>query len=121
MLGYTTIGSNDFEKSKAFYDALLAELGGKRVFANERIQFYGSGQGGMLAVCKPYDEKGATPGNGTMIALSAASKEIVDKAYAKALSLGATDEGAPGQRLPTFYGAYFRDADGNKVCIFKMG
>jgi catechol 2,3-dioxygenase-like lactoylglutathione lyase family enzyme len=121
MLGYTTIGSNDFEKAKAFYDVLLADLGGKRVFANERIQFYGSGQGGMLAVCKPYDEKSAMPGNGTMIALSAASKDVVDKAYATALANGAKDEGAPGQRLPTFYGAYFRDPDGNKVCVFKMG
>jgi catechol 2,3-dioxygenase-like lactoylglutathione lyase family enzyme len=121
MLGYTTIGSNDFEKAKTFYDTLLAELGGKRVFASDRIQFYGSGQGGMLAVCKPYDENAAKPGNGTMIALSAPSKEVVDKAYATALANGAADEGAPGQRLPTFYGAYFRDPDGNKVCVFKMG
>ncbi len=121
MLGYTTIGSNDFEKAKGFYDTVLGELGGKRVFASDRIQFYGSGQGGMLAVCKPYDEQPAISGNGTMIALSAPTKEKVDEVYAKALSLGAADEGAPGQRLPTFYGAYFRDLDGNKVCIFKMG
>jgi len=121
MLGYATIGSNDFEKSKAFYDVLLADLGGKRIFASDRIQFYGSGQGGMLAVCKPYDEKTASPGNGAMIALQAPSKETVDKVYKIALAQGATDEGAPGQRLPTFYGAYFRDPDGNKVCVFKMG
>jgi catechol 2,3-dioxygenase-like lactoylglutathione lyase family enzyme len=121
MLGYTTIGTNDFEKATAFYDKLLAELGGKRVFANERIQFYGSGAGGMLAVCKPYDEQSAGPGNGNMIALQAGSKEQVDKVYKLALENGCSDEGAPGQRLPTFYGAYFRDADGNKICVFKMG
>lgn len=121
MLGYTTIGSNDFEKAKAFYADILADLGGRPVFGSDRIQFYGSKQGGMLAVCKPYDEKDAQPGNGNMIALQAPSKELVDAVYKKALSLGATDEGAPGQRLPTFYGAYFRDADGNKVCVFKMG
>ena len=121
MLGYTTIGSNDFEKAKKFYGEILADLGGKPVFGSDRIQFYGSGQGGMLALCVPYDKNEARPGNGTMIALQAQSNDVVDAVYKKALSLGATDEGAPGQRLPTFYGAYFRDADGNKVCIFKLG
>ena len=121
MLGYVTLGTNNYDKALAFYDNLLAELGGKRLFNSDRIQFYGNGQSGMLAICKPYDGKTSTSGNGTMVALSAPSKEIVDKVHAKALSLGAVDEGAPGQRLPTFYGAYFRDADGNKICVFKMG
>lgn len=56
-----------------------------------------------------------------MIAISAGTKEAVDALYAKALTMGATDEGAPGQRLPTFYGAYIRDLDGNKVCFYVMG
>ena len=67
MIGYVTIGANDYDKSRAFYDSLLAELGGKRVFANERIQFYGGGGGGMVAVCKPHDGKEATVGNGMMV------------------------------------------------------
>src|SRR5438270_6698682 len=121
MLGYMTIGTNDFDKAKTFYGTLLAELGGKPVFGSDRIQFYGSGKGGMLAVCKPYDEKSAAPGNGNMVALQADSKEQVDKVYNMALENGCADEGAPGQRLPTFYGAYFRDTDGNKICVFKMG
>lgn len=121
MIGYVTIGTNDLEKSKKFYDALLAELGGKRAFGSERMQGYAGGQGGMLAVCTPYDGKPATVGNGMMVSLAAPSKEIVDKVHAKAMSLGAKDEGAPGARSDTFYGAYFRDPDGNKLCVFKMG
>jgi predicted lactoylglutathione lyase len=120
MLGYVTIGANDFEKSKAFYDALLAELGGKRIFANERIQFYGAPKSGMIAVCKPYDGESATIGNGMMVALAAPSREAVDKTYAKALEIGAADEGAPGVRTGNFYGGYFRDLDGNKLCVFNM-
>jgi predicted lactoylglutathione lyase len=121
MIGYVTIGSNDLERSKKFYDALLAEMGGKRAFNNERMQGYRGGQGGMLAVCTPYDGKPAASGNGTMVALAADSREQVDKVHAKALSLGAADEGAPGVRTGTFYGAYFRDPDGNKLCVFKSG
>lgn len=121
MIGYVTIGANDFEKAKAFYDVVLADLGGKRTISLDRIQFYGSPRGAALAVCKPYDEHKATIGNGMMVALSAPSREQVDKTYATALANGATDEGAPGPRTDTFYGAYFRDLDGNKVCVFKMG
>ena len=120
MLGYVTIGANDFDKSTAFYDSLLAELGGKRVFNNDRIQFSDGGGGGQVAVCTPHDGKEATVGNGMMVALSAPSREIVDKAYAKAISLGAADEGAPGVRTGNFYGGYFRDPAGNKICVFNM-
>ncbi|MBJ7411915.1 MAG: VOC family protein [Phenylobacterium sp.] len=123
MIGYATIGTNDLEKATKFYDAVLAPLGGKRTFANgDRMQFYGSSATpGMIAVSKPYDEKPATVGNGSMFGLPAASKEQVDEAYAAAMAAGGVCDGPPGQRLPTFYGAYFRDPDGNKVCVFKMG
>jgi len=123
MIGYATIGTNDLERATKFYDAVLTPLGGRRTFANgERMQFYGSKETpGMIAVSKPYDEKPATAGNGTMFGLPAATKEQVDAAYAAAIAAGATCDGAPGQRMPTFYGAYFRDLDGNKVCVFNMG
>jgi catechol 2,3-dioxygenase-like lactoylglutathione lyase family enzyme len=123
MIGYATIGTNDLEKAAKFYDAVLAPLGGARTFANgDRMQFYGSkGSPAMIAVSKPYDEKPATVGNGSMFGLPATSKEQVDAAHAAALAAGGTCDGPPGQRLPTFYGAYFRDLDGNKVCVFKMG
>ncbi|MEW5686969.1 MAG: VOC family protein [Pseudomonadota bacterium] len=123
MIGYVTIGTNDLEKAKTFYDAVLAPLGGKRTFANgDRMQFYGGGSTpGMIAISKPYDEQPATSGNGSMFGFPATSTDQVDAAHAAALAAGATCDGPPGQRMPTFYGAYFRDLDGNKVCVFKMG
>ena len=121
MLGYVTIGTNDMDKACAFYDALLAEVGAKQVFGQDRIKFYGDGKGAMLAVCVPYDEKPQHCGNGNMLAIPGGSKEGVDKLYAKAIELGATDEGEPGDRIPdVFYGAYVRDLDGNKICFYQM-
>jgi predicted lactoylglutathione lyase len=122
MIGYVTLGSNDLERAKTFYDEVLGELGGKRAMGFERMQLWAGGGGaGMVAVCLPYDEKRATVGNGVMVALAAATRELVDKTHAKALASGGTDEGAPGLRGDTFYGAYFRDLDGNKLCVFKAG
>jgi len=122
MIGYATIGTNDLERATRFYDVVLAPLGGRRTFAlGERMQFYGSkGAPGMIAICKPYDGKTATVGNGSMFGLPAATNERVDATHAAALAAGGVCEGPPGHRLPTFYGAYFRDPDGNKVCVFKM-
>jgi predicted lactoylglutathione lyase len=74
-----------------------------------------------VALAKPYDKKAATVGNGMMVALAAGSRENVDKLYAKAISLGASDEGKPGDRGEGFYAAYFRDLDGNKLNFFHMG
>ncbi len=122
MIGYAMVGTNDFEKAKSFYDAVLADLGGKRRGAGERMQAYSAGDTSPpFYVCRPSDGKPATFGNGTMISLAAPSREIVDAVYKKALASGAKDEGAPGLRGETFYGAYFRDLDGNKLCVYKSG
>ena len=122
MLGYATIGTSDMDRAVAFYDALLAEIGAKQLFGMDRIKFYGtSTQEAMLALCIPYDEQPQHRGNGNMIAIPGGDRPGVDKLYAKALELGATDEGPPGERLPVFYGAYVRDLDGNKLCFFQMG
>jgi predicted lactoylglutathione lyase len=75
----------------------------------------------MIAVCKPYDEQPASAGNGSMFGLAAASREQVDAIHAAAIAAGGVCEGEPGMRTDTFYGAYFRDPDGNKICAFKMG
>ncbi|MHA6492817.1 VOC family protein [Pseudomonas borbori] len=122
MIGYVTIGTQDMTKAKAFYGELLALLGGKLVIDMGRLALFGVGRDKpMFGVCLPYDGQVAQSGNGNMVALAAASNEDVDKLYAKALELGASDEGAPGLRMPTFYGAYVRDPDGNKLAFFKMG
>lgn len=122
MISYATIGTNNMDAATKFYDAVFATLGGKRTFAmGDRMQFYASeGAPGMVAVSKPYDDKPATAGNGTMFGLAAATNEQVDAAHAAALAAGGTCEGPPGARMPTFYAAYFRDLDGNKICAFKM-
>ena len=123
MLAYVTLGANDIPKALEFYDALMAELGAKRVFDNGRLYFYSAGPGQpMIAVGGPWDEQSANCGNGWMAALAAPDRETVDKVYKKALELGAKDEGAPGERVPgVFYGGYFRDLDGNKLTVCKMG
>ena len=69
--------------------------------------------------------KAAEPGNGNMVAIVVKERAQVDALHAKALALGGTDEGAPGVRgkegPQAFYGAYFRDLDGNKLCAFRIG
>ncbi len=122
MLGYATIGTNDLDKACAFYDALIGEMGGRQLFGSERIKFYGTGPGApMLAICTPYDEQAPSPGNGNMVAFPADGPDAIQALYAKAIELGATDEGEPGDRIPgVFYGAYVRDPDGNKLCFFQM-
>ena len=121
MIGYVTVGTNDLERSKQFYDNLFEELGARSFFANERIVFWTVKDGASsFAIAKPYDEKEASVGNGNMVAIHVNSREQVDAIYAKAMELGATDEGTPGERIPTFYGAYIRDLDGNKLVFYKM-
>ncbi len=121
MIGYTTIGSTNLEKSLAFYDELLAMVGGKQLMGLERIKFYGTEEGGaMLAVCLPADGEAQSCGNGQMVAISGGSAEGAQALYNKAIELGATDAGAPGQRVSFFYGAYVTDPDGNKLCFYHM-
>ena len=122
MIGYTTIGTNDLDRAKGFYDTVLAPLGGRRTLTYARSQYYGSPErGAMLGVTLPWDGQAAASGNGGMVALTAASLEVVDQVHAAAMAAGGACEGPPGQRMDNFYGAYFRDLDGNKVCVFRMG
>jgi catechol 2,3-dioxygenase-like lactoylglutathione lyase family enzyme len=123
MIGYVTIGVRDMEKAKAFYSELLADLGASVMMDMGRIAFIGTGPGQpMLSICEPYDEGDPDPGNGNMVAIDPGSREMVDKLYARALELGASDEGAPGQRIEdVFYGAYIRDPDGNKLAFYQFG
>lgn len=122
MIGYVTLGTNDLARACAFYDALLGELGARRVLEGARFVAWGRDMASpSLGVILPFDGQAATRGNGTMVALAVTSPAQVDALHAKALSLGATDEGAPGERLKGFYGGYFRDLDGNKLNFFCMG
>jgi catechol 2,3-dioxygenase-like lactoylglutathione lyase family enzyme len=123
MIGYTCVGTNDLDRAVAFYGELLGLLGAKVFFKTDRGVGWGVKPGQpMFSVMRPYDGRPATAGNGTMVALAASGPEQVQALHAKALALGGADEGAPGPRGGSFYGAYFRDLDGNKLaayCIVK--
>ena len=125
MIAYTLIGTNDLEKSLAFYDKLLAEIGGKKAVTVDRVTLYVGAEGTpFFGIAEPANGQPATVGNGSMIALGASSPEEVDRLHARALELGATDEGAPGPRKNqglSFYAGYFHDPDGNKLNFFYMG
>ncbi|MGE4070401.1 MAG: VOC family protein [Lysobacterales bacterium] len=122
MIGYITLGTNDIGRAAAFYDALLGSIGGKRFMESERfIAWTVSPTTPGFGIAKPYDGKPATVGNGVMIALVVDSRAKVDALHAKALELGAKDEGAVGPRGDNFYAGYFRDLDGNKLNVFCMG
>ncbi len=122
MIGYVTLGTNDMPRAVAFYDALLAEIGAKRMMESERFVFWSvSPSQAALGVIKAFDGNAATVGNGTMISLIVKTSAQVDALHKRALELGATDEGAPGSRGTGFYIGYFRDLDGNKLNFFCMG
>ena len=123
MIGYVTLGTNDFERAVAFYDALVGELGAGRFMESETFVAWAVSQGTpAISVVKPNDGNAATVGNGMMVALAVDSPDKVDQLHAKALELGGTDEGAPGKRGDSgFYAGYFRDLDGNKLNAYCMG
>jgi catechol 2,3-dioxygenase-like lactoylglutathione lyase family enzyme len=122
MIGYVTLGTNDLARAAAFYDTLLADIGAKRLWDSPRGIGWGTSMTQpSLAVMTPFDGKPATVGNGVMVSLVVKTREQVDQLHAKALSLGSKDEGAAGPRGEGFYGGYFRDLDGNKLCFFCMG
>ena len=127
MIGYVTVGSNDLEKARNFYDNLMPAIGASRIMEfGDNFTMYGTSMGRPgLAICKPYNGSSAAAGNGNMAAIACDSRAKVDALHAKAMELGGSDEGAPGIRgeegPQAFYGAYFRDLDGNKLCAFRIG
>ena len=118
MIGYVTLGTND-SPAPLFYDALLGEIGGKRLMESERSSLVGGADRPGLGVIKPFDES-RDPRQRHDGRAPVDSEEKVKASYDKALKLGAKDEGPPGLRGGTFYAAYFRDLDGNKLNVFHF-
>ena len=121
MFSFITLGTNNLKKSKLFYNELLASIG--IVLAEEDDRYVGYAKKDTQKIIefylmKPHNEKEATFGNGTMITFTADSKENVINIYNLALKLGGKDEGKPGPRHEEDFYAYFRDLDGNKICIY---
>lgn len=123
MIGYITIGTNNFEKAMKFYDNLFEVISVKRLWKHGDMAAWGKSRDECaFCITTPFDKSKATNGNGAMIALKMTTKSDVDRVYSKALELGGIDEGKPGPRGDHgFYGAYFRDLDGNKLNAYIAG
>ena len=124
MISHVFVGIRDFNKSFTFYSALMSELGLQLKFQDADKCWAGwmdaSQPRPLFVIGLPYDGEQASPGNGQMIALLAPSRALVQSCFDIAIAHGASSEGLPGLRPhyhPHYFGAYFRDPDGNKICI----
>ncbi|KUR76632.1 VOC family protein [Novosphingobium sp. Fuku2-ISO-50] len=123
MIGYVTLGTSDLARAGAFYDPIATELGTGRMYTTDRAIIWGTPGGAAgIGLTLPFDGQPASVGNGVMVAFEARDAAQVDRIYDLALAHGGTDEGAPGPRGDdgTFYAAYFRDPDGNKLNAFVI-
>ena len=124
MLSHVHIGITDFNRAFDFYSALLGELDLVLKF-NDREHPWAAWMAAdhprpLFVIGRPFDNQPATPGNGHMIALQAESRSAVERCYAIAIELGGECGGPPGLRPQyhsAYFGAYFRDPDGNKLCV----
>jgi lactoylglutathione lyase len=124
MFSHIFVGTNDFERAVVFYGHLMSALGIDARFC-DRERPWAAWQSSpdprpLFLIGKPFDGRPHEAGNGQMIAFLAPSRATVNHAYETALQCGGTSEGNPGLRPeyhPHYYGAYFRDPDGNKLCV----
>jgi catechol 2,3-dioxygenase-like lactoylglutathione lyase family enzyme len=124
MLSHIHIGINDFDRALSFYSPIMKALNLELKFSDPSQSWAGwmspEQDRPLFLIGLPFDRLDANPGNGNMTAFLASTREVVDQCHALALSLGGTDEGAPGLRPQyhaNYYGAYFRDLEGNKICV----
>lgn len=123
MIRTARYGTRDLERARDFYDAIAVALGARRVFDRPELSGYQGPEGSMFVIGLPL-EGDATVGNGSQIVFDAPNRSAVDAVHAMAMELGGKCEGPPGFRGPEemgFYAAYFRDLDGNKLVVAKMG
>ena len=119
MFNHVMVGTNDVEKARTFYDAVLGALGYSPAPV-PGVAAYQSENGNFVAV-PPRDGRPACPANGGTIGFRAKTYAEVDAFHAAGLANGGTCEGEPGFRENSpgrKYGAYLRDSDGNKICAF---
>lgn len=124
MISHVFLGTDDVGRAGAFYAPLLDLLGWRPRFSEPDAVWMGWQPAGggrpLLIVGRAYDGNSTTASNGGMTALLSPDRRTVDAVHAMALRMGGKDEGSPGLRPhyhPDFYGAYFRDPDGNKICV----
>jgi catechol 2,3-dioxygenase-like lactoylglutathione lyase family enzyme len=122
VFSHVTFGASDLQRAKDFYGPLMEILGFSTKFSD--AQWAGwkhpAADRPLFFITQPFDGGPVSPGNGPMVAFLAATRALVDRCYEHAMIFGVVDEGRPGPRPnyhPNFYGAYFRDPDGNKLCV----
>jgi catechol 2,3-dioxygenase-like lactoylglutathione lyase family enzyme len=117
IMSHVSIGTNQFERAIAFYDAVLGTIGCRRVMEHPGAVAWGRAYPEFW-VQTPFDGQTASVGNGTHFGFGAASKAMVDAFHAAAVKAGGTDDGAPGPRTEygaPYYGCFIRDLDGHKI------
>jgi catechol 2,3-dioxygenase-like lactoylglutathione lyase family enzyme len=130
MFSHITVGVIDLDSAASFYDAFLSPLGlTQRAVVPDggppsRCWHRQGESSPRFYAYIPFDGQPSSHGNGSMVAFLAPSVAAVDRAYAEGLKTGGTDDGAPGPRPsygPSYYGAYLRDPDGNKLHVVHRG
>ncbi len=125
MFSHVMVGSNDIERSRAFYDAVLGVLGAgepfRHVNATGQVRLFYRHDGSSFCISEPIDGEPATCANGATIGFKCSSPEQAEAFHAAGLAHGGTAiENPPGIReggsLGSMYLAYLRDPDGNKLC-----
>ena len=129
MLFHTMVGSNDIERSKRFYNAVLGTIGAKEAIINmagsgHTRLFYRNPAGTNFIVSEPINDEPATVANGSTVAFACSSPEQVKQFHDTAVANGGTSiEDAPGPRdsaMGQIHLAYVRDPDGNKLCAIHL-
>ena len=128
MFSHVVTSVTDFERGFAFYRAVLGELGLELRFHEPSKPWAGWHSAGgarpFFVLCKPFDGQPHIAGNGQMVAFAAQGRIAVRSAYEAAMRFGVVSEGEPGLRPEyhaNYYGAYFRDTEGNKLCVASHG
>ncbi|MFY0610545.1 MAG: VOC family protein [Hyphomicrobiaceae bacterium] len=123
MFSHVTLGVADVAQAHTFYAPMMAALNVEPKFHEAGIMAGWQPPGAphtLFVICQPFNDQPASAGNGTMVAFDAQARAQVDACHALALGNGGSCEGPPGLRPQyhaNYYGAYFRDLDGNKICV----
>jgi lactoylglutathione lyase len=124
MYSHIFLGVNDFERALAFYRKLMPVLGIQERFCESDRPWAGwqshPDPRPLFLIGTPHNQQAHAPGNGQMVAFLAKNRGIVDQAHGVAIECGGTSEGLPGLRPEyhaNYYAAYFRDTEGNKLCV----